>query len=126
VIFSVFIHFVPRLSLFIHIPQKKTLVLILCLSSVGQFYALEYTCGQAEAVVSADVPRSTAASSADYGKIIQELESHRQELLRLHLDYSLSQGVRILSLALSHVLSFPSGGPLLSLLFYISAAKTFT
>jgi hypothetical protein len=96
---------------------------MLCSSSVGQFYALEYTCGQAEAVVSADVPRNTAASSADYGKIIQELESHRQELLRLHLDYSLSQGVRILSLALSHVLSFPNGGsPLLSLCFYISAA----
>jgi len=122
VIFSVFVHFVPRLSLFYsHSPEKHS-VLILCFSSVGQFYALEYTCGQAEAVVSAEMPRNTAASSADYGKIIQELESHRQELLRLHLDYSLSQGVRILSLALSHVLSFPSGGPLLSLPFYISAA----
>jgi hypothetical protein len=199
--FSVFVHFVPRLSLCIHIPQKKhsdlavfcdfvrflfilfpafrylfvyhrktfcclspfihtpekhsvlavfwdfarflfilfpafrclftnhrkNSVLILCLSLVGQFYALEYTCGQAEAVVSAEMPRSTAASSADYGKIIQELESHRQELLRLHLDYSLSQGVRILSIALSHVLSFPRGGPLLSLSFLLfSDSKTFT
>jgi hypothetical protein len=97
------------------------------LSSVGQFYALEYTCGQTEAVVSADVPRNTAASSADYGKIIQELESHRQELLRLHLDYSLSQGVRILSLALSHVLSFPSGGTFTFFIFLnFGGSKTFT
>ncbi len=127
-LFFGFVHFVPRLSLFIHIPPKKkhsTLVLIVCFSSVGQFYALEYTCGQAEAVVSADVPRNTAASSADYGKIIQELESHRQELFRLHLDYSLSQGVCILSLALSHVLSFPLQRRPFTLffIFYISAAS---
>jgi hypothetical protein len=116
----------PPFAIYSHTPEKHS-VLIICFSSVGQFYALEYTCGQAEAVVSADVPRNTAASSADYGKIIQELESHRQELLRLHLDYSLSQGVRILSLALSHVLSFPSGGPLLSFLFlHFSCSETFT
>jgi hypothetical protein len=62
-------------------------------------------------VVSAEMPRNTAASSADYSKIIEELESHRQELLRLHLDYSLSQGVRILSLAFPMFCPFLAAAP---------------